>query len=80
MKRLQASHHALRSDVDFVSGQKGRVRLDQSVIRCNWSLHRPWLLVPAVISSASSVSGSASTAVARAGPPELSYLGRQLIV
>ena len=26
-----------RSDVDFASGQKGRVRLDQSIIHCNWS-------------------------------------------
>ena len=34
-KAAWASNHALRSDVDFVSGQKGRVPLDQSVIHCN---------------------------------------------
>ena len=35
MERLRALHHDLRSDLDFVSCQKGRVRLDQSVIHCN---------------------------------------------
>ena len=35
MERLRALHHDLRSDVDFVSCQKSRVRLGQSVIDCN---------------------------------------------
>lgn len=94
IRPLRASHHALRSDVDFVKCQKGGVRLDQSAIDCNLPAS-PWLLVPAVISSASSMRARRvrpSLECRAAVPPEhgtekmaerlteLSHLGWQLVV
>lgn len=74
IERLRASHRALRGDVDLVSLPE---RLDQASFIAT-RLHRPWLLVPAVVSSDSSVSGVASAAVAaNAGQQSLPNMGRK---
>ena len=73
IERLRASHRALRGDVDLVSLPE----FDQASFIAT-RLHRPWLLVPAVVSSDLSVSGVASAAVAaNAGQQSLPNMGRK---